>query len=325
MFVFQLIGFNQDTALNKTTQSSSAFYSQADEESCKISKRPRFSEFYDRLQVETSTDNKNTNDSLIQVKIVYDQSANNDPINILINTLQPQALNICEPNCLVSTGNLDKGQTLLTSYFQPIKSTTDLHTETRLSPIEIDEPGNLIICDNEKTDQKWLLWRSKHICRKYIRLNISKNLIHKRIQRFLVLFARKAQKQFWSRRNLFKENNKVTRIYRWLITFHRFITEFVKESKGKFSKKKTKTKTKMTSEALVANRRIQKILNDNVGTAREGNDENTVHTGQQPSDVGTKRLPKNQRITDNNRLLLTENAQESSEKEFRKSSLYILL
>lgn len=316
MFVSQLIGFSQDTVLSKTNGPSVAIYSQIDEE--QTLKRQRISD-QKEVQVEIFSDNKNTDESLIQVKIIYEQSTYNDSTNNLISPVnhKSQALNDCRFICDVSNigRNLDKGQTLLTSYFQPIRRTIDLHSESCLSMIDTDEPGNLIICDNDKTDQKWLLRQSKQICRKYIRLNINKDLIRKRIQHFLVEFGRKARKEYWLYRNFFCRNNNISLIYRWLITFHRFTTEFV-NYKVKFSK--NKTTTKMANEALVANRRIQKILTDTTGITKEANDENAIHAGQQPSDVGTKRLPKNQRTTDNNRLLLTENAQDSSEKEFRK-------
>lgn len=258
--------------------------------------RPKI-ESKDQFRVKILSGN---DDSLIQVKIVYERAEN---------------VNKCDVNDIRK--HLEKGQTLLTSYFQPIKRTNDLSPlERRPNSIEINDPGNLIIkCNN---NQKWNFKRSKRICRKYARLNICKYSVRKRTGIFLVQFAQKSRKEFSSHRwYWFRKNSKVSFIHRCLITYHRFIVEYVNQLNKPQSERKT---TNMTTEALVTNRRIQKMLNDNIGTpVKETNDENILHTGQQQIDVGTKRLQaKNQRISENNRLLLTENSHETSEKDFCK-------
>lgn len=85
-----------------------------------------------------------------------------------------------------------------------------------------------------------------------------------------------------------------------------------------FEQTKRREQFKMTTEALVINRRVQKLLNENNTNMRDSNEENPtpVHN---PSDAGAKRPPKNQRTSDNARqLLLTENVQESVEKDICK-------
>lgn len=254
------------------------------------------------------------NNSIIQVKILYETSSLNQNINQITDC--KTEFGIVEPHVPKSDINenstlsesLIKGQTLLTSFFRPIQRKRNDSIEIETVYNDHDDSFELIISDNEKTD-KHLLLCGKRILRKYRRLNASKYLVRRKIIEFLVQVAQKSRKQFATKWHRFPNKN-VTFVYQCLISYHRFITAYVNINNRSEEKSK-----RMTTEAISINRRVQKLLNDNP-SARETHDEN-VPTTQSHSDAGAKRLPKNQRTSDNSRqLLLTENAQESS--DFRK-------
>lgn len=322
-----MIGKNHDELLNRINGNAAAQTQQTNEKSVKsasknhhkleISEASLASNLVPVQKYEENIDIYDNN-SLIQVKILYETSDLKQNINEISNcktefeAIVPPCIHKCDINENNSLSeSLIKGQTLLTSYFQPIHRKRSDSIEIQTFNHDPDDSFELIISDNETTD-KHLLLCGKRISRKYRCLKISKYLTRKRISEFLVQVARKSRKQFATNYRRFS-NEKVTFVHQCLILYHRFISAYVE-----FNTTDQKISTKMTTEAIAINRRVQKLLNDNNTSARETNDEN-VATTHSHSDASAKRLPKNQRTSDNSRLLLlTENAQESSEKDFRK-------
>lgn len=274
--------------------------------------------------------NVNDNGSLIQVKIVYEPTEtwtkgdHNRETDCkteveVSNYGHDRNIEKTEAN-VTSNQSLIKGQTLLTSFFRPIKRKSpvvvdDIDDSVEFS-IDIEQPENIVISDHEETSthKNHLLWHRKLIRRKYSRVDVCRHLIRKKIQTFLVQLVLKSRKQFPAHWRRFKHNKNVSFVYRCLISYNEFTRAFVKQNNPEVETKQID----MTTEALVINRRVQKLLNENNANMRETNEENPT-PAHNPSDTAAKRPPKNQRTSDNARqLLLTENPQESSEKDFRE-------
>lgn len=268
------------------------------------------------------------NDSLVQVKILYkldDIGKNCNSNQILDCETKLDAPNSIGHQCdntetnVASNDGLTKGQTLLTSYFRPIqpKKAEQIDDSVELT-IDINEPDNIEISDHQEPlcDRSNLLWHRKQIRRKYNRLTVCKYLLRTRLQQFLVQLAATLRRQYSAHwRHRFRRNKIVQFVYRCLISYHEFTRTFLTRDNKRIVEK---NRLNMTTEALVINRRIQKLLNDNNANMRDSNDEHPT-PAHNPSDAAAKRAPKNQRTSDNARqLLLTENAQESNEKDFCK-------
>lgn len=284
----------------------------------------------------------NYTESPIHVKILYESNTNQNTANTRSNN----TLNKCDinENCTL-TGELTKGQTLLTSYFRPIERKSNnsneivnnakKHTAAAVdddndfddNPLEIviDDyaPTNELINDSKKTVRKCLFLHRKRVRQKYNRIST----VRQRFVERLVRLAKTSRKRFspnWHRFHV----KSVLFVYQCIISFHRFTSAFVQgQSKQKATTATTTTlneSVKMTTEAITINRRVQKLLNDNTHV-KETNDDVTTVTTPSHSDGGAKRPPKSQRASDNSRLLLlTENAHESSEKDFGMEHFYII-
>lgn len=279
----------------------------------------------------------------IQVKILYETNVNKQCTSASAQRRIESAgstLNNCDinENC-TPNDSLIKGQTLLTSFFRPIDGNSkkilsgvgndgaknsacdddDDDDDEYDNPLEIDYAPTCesIASDCEKTDRKCLLLHRKRIRRKYNRIST----VRQRAVELLVYLAKTIRKQFTTNWHRYR-NKHVLFVYQCMSFYHRFSQEFVKQSKSSEATLKAKTTTlKMTTEAITINRRVQKLLNDHNG-GKETSDEAVVTTVTTPNhggDGSAKRPPKSQRSSDNSRLLLlTENAHESSEKDFGK-------
>lgn len=285
----------------------------------------------------------------IQVKILYGTNANEQRTTPHASVQRRtenagSALNKCDinENC-TPNDSLIKGQTLLTSFFRPIaanskKTSIDIGDDGARNntinndddyhddddddeydnPLEIDyaPTSESIASDCEKTDRTCLLLHRKRIRRKYNRIST----VRQKAVDLLVHLARTIRTQFTTNWHRFR-NKHVLFVYQCISFYHRFAREFVKQSKSSETATTTTTtkKLKMTTEAITINRRVQKLLNDHTN-AKETSDDAVVTTATTPNhsgDGGAKRPPKSQRSSDNSRLLLlTENAHESSEKDF---------
>lgn len=326
---FQLIGINHDKVLQRINANTSNHNQSLNEKSasksvCKKTKtnntlnRPN-----DVFVPKYGVDDFNfpENNSLIKVKILYE--TNDLSENISQTTVWKSELSSanafvykCDKNDnSVLDDTLIKGQTLLTSYFRPIPRNPQHLIEPQIKSIdrEHDNSFELVInCDNEEIDTKQLLLCRKRIRRKYHRLNVTKYQIRSRTIAFFVQVAHQSRKQFsvqW--RQL--RNKHVAFAYKCFVLFQRFVIALRQQNQHVIN-----DANGMTTEAIVNNRRVQKLLNDNNTNMRETHEENTPTTHGH-NDVGAKRLPKHQRTSDNSRLLLlTDNAQESSEKDFGK-------
>lgn len=266
--------------------------------------------------------NFNEQNSLVKVKIVYET---NDLSQNISSTPECESESAtvdtyvykCDKN---DSGAL-KGQTLLTSYFRPIPRDPKHSIEPQIESYDQDHDNSfelVINCDSEQHSTKQLLLCRERIRRKYQRLKATKYRIRRQTIAFLVQVAHKSRKQFsvqWRR----LRNKHVSFAYKCVVLFHRFVIALRPKNRHIID-----VTNRMTTEAIVINRRVQKLLNDNTNM-RETHDENTP-TVHSHNDVGAKRLPKNQRTSDNSRLLLlTDNAQESSEKDFGEWILYLIL
>lgn len=233
--------------------------------------------------------------SPIEVKVIYKLNDFDDY----------KSVNKCDKNEIKTFNeqheqHLIKGQQLLTSYFSPIQRKSKENVLT----ISIDSDNSTEYFHNEKTDKNCLLLYRKQIRRKYNRsLKVRRTILV-----FLVHLIRTANKQFTEHRF---DNRNLFLVYYSFILYHRFTVEVSNQLKNKRNNSK-----KMSAEALVLNRRAQKLLNDS-GSAKEN--EEIASTTHNHTDGSTKRPPKSQRSTDTSKLLLlTENPQESSEKDFCK-------
>ncbi|XP_055309941.1 uncharacterized protein LOC129573467 [Sitodiplosis mosellana] len=303
-YVEKLIGFKHDEVLQK------------------IKTPPNDCEKETKRRTTNENTHNSTNDdknSLIHVKILYGHSEANQLIhNKKVETGTVHGISD-------NSEGLIKGQTLLTSYFHPLrKATKDFNHDDEIS-IEVEEPADLTTDDIVVTDRIYFFWHRKRICKKYRRLRLCKYSLRQRTKLFLVHLISRIRKKFSPHWQRFRRNKNVSFAYRCIISYHLFTTEFINRQSYKISK----VPAKMSTEALVTNRRVQKFISsDNASGshAREMAEENTAaHTVQQQSEVGqqVKRLLKNQRSNDSTRLLLTENAQESSEKDFLFAQRFI--
>ncbi|XP_031624264.1 uncharacterized protein LOC116341381 isoform X2 [Contarinia nasturtii] len=293
----KLIGFAYDEILNDNSDLTCKVNQEISEKKHQplIPKKTKTSDFSSQiLQDDSKLD---VNGTLIHIKIIYD--------NCNTSNNGQQSENYCGQKYNIN----GDGQTLLTKYFHPI------HRK------KVDAEDLIILTETEKdkkTDRKYLHLHSKQINKKYRKLRTRKYFMRQKTTAFLVCIAQKLRKFYSTHWHRFRQNRNVSLAYRCVITFYRYTTEFVNCVKHQIPQ----ISSNMSIEALVTNRRVQKILNDNV---REITEENNAHIGQQhQSDGSAKRLPKNQRTSDSTRLLLlAENAQESSEKDFLFAQRFI--
>lgn len=267
--------------------------------------------------------NLNFDGSLIQVKILYEPKETDINRITVCKTEKLDTPNTTyDGSCDIQNSHpaesLDKGQTLLTSFFRPIQIKKDDEIDDNSIEYftDIDEPDNLVISDYEEPlpDRKLLLWHREQIRRKYNRINVRKFLVRKLFHlKIAVQLASKIRKQYSPHWHRFRKNKNVCYVCLLFcfLSYHEITCML-------FEQIKRRGQFKMTTEALVINRRVQKLLNENNTNMRDSNEENPtpVHN---TSDAGVKRPPKNQRTSDNARqLLLTENVQESVEKDICK-------
>lgn len=221
----------------------------------------------------------------------------------------------CEQNDDTTKCELSKGQTLLTSFFEVKRKPT----ATETSEIKNNDGNGPIepINDYEPTEQSEpneiptnLLLHRHRILRKYCKLNKRNNIFKKRLQNFLVLIIRKNKEQTTRHWRQYSHNTNLLYVYQCILIYHQFTSAVLT--------KQFESNDKMTTDTIMINRRVQRILNENQNNGREANDDN--HLGPNVGDAATKRLPKSQRNANENNLLmlLTENANESTEKDYCK-------
>lgn len=317
-----MIGLNHDRLLNGNHESATLKQtkqkSSSNKSAIKGDSTPILSNSWD---IGNTTDKLDVHEidltkTPIQVKVLYETNNNKQNNNCDINE------------------SLTKGQTLLTSFFRPIErksNTNSIDNDAKNNdfddddddddgdgPLEIDyAPTSDLTSDSEKTDQKCLRFHRKRIRRKYKRIST----VRQRLVERLVHLARTIRNKYHPHWHRFRSKNVLLLfVYQCLTTFHRFTCEFVKQTKQSVTTF-NQCKSKMTTEAITINRRVQKLLNENTSAnanAKETTDDvGTTVTTPNHTDGGAKRPPKSQRSSDNSRLLLlTENAHESSEKDF---------
>lgn len=241
------------------------------------------------------------------------------------------------------TGDLDKGQTLLTSFFKKVvrsekveRVTTnesgELVTNTRVTdttdiseylpdPLEESDDDDKN-CEERHCGQPPCLLRLRNqINRKYRRLAKQKYLLRLRIVKNLIYIVQKARHTFCNHWNRFRQSLYVQFVYKCILTYHHLTKALNKQLKNsKKAMQNVNVNEKMTStESIMINRRVQRLLNDKDQLA----DDNATHSGGGGTNVPAtdsmnKRLPKNQRANDSTKLLLGDNVHDSSEKDFRE-------
>lgn len=279
-------------------------------------------------KVETHTEEKQLKDiqssdqsSEIQVRIIYETNLLDSKPNLNLDSWRNanSIFNGRKNNNNDLVPAIEKGQKLLTSYF------TRRETKTILR--EIDDPEDItehlsdqinIDGNDEKSisisNDKLRILCYKTIRRKYHRFNCRRHLLKIRIAKNLVQIAKSFKKNFTRKWKQYRRNVNLLFVYQCIVSYHRF-TEALAKTHKKFHVTNRSSK-EMTTETIMINRRVQRILNDKEQT----NDDigSGVNNTNQP-DLVAKRLSKSQRANDNTKLmLLTENVQESAEKDFRK-------
>lgn len=238
------------------------------------------------------------NDNQVKVKILY----------------EPFIDSKCEQNDETKY-ELPKGQTLLTSFFEVKRKPTTTKTSElkNYDDFEPTEPINDYYESAEPNKPNEiptnLLFHWKRILRKYFKLNKRNFIVKKRLQRCLVLIIRSNKEQTTRHWRQYSHNTNLLYVYQFIVIYHQFTSAILT--------KQFESNAKMTTDTIMINRRVQRIMNENPNNGREANDDNN-HLGPNLVDAGTKRLSKNQRNSNDNNLLmlLTENANESTEKDY---------
>lgn len=217
----------------------------------------------------------------------------------------------CKPKEETTQFELPKGQRLLTSFFAVKRKPTTTGT----SEIKNDDdfgPTESINDYHDPTEPndrpKNLLLQRNRILRKYCKLNNGKFIVKKRLQRCLVLIIRSNKEQTTRHWRQYSHNTTLLYVYQCILIYHQFTSAILT--------KQFESKEKMTTDTIMINRRAQRALNEQPNNGREANDDN--HLGPNIGDAAIKRLPKSQRNANDNNLLmlLTENANESTEKDY---------
>lgn len=237
-------------------------------------------------------------DSQVKVKILYEP---------FIDTK-------CEQNNETIKCELPRGQTLLTSFFEVKRrpSTTETSEIKNYDDFGPAEP----IKDYEPTEPNEIpknsLLHRHRILRKYCKLNKRNYIDKKRLQRCLVLIIRSNKEQTTRHWRQYSHNTKLLYVYQCILIYHQYTSAVLTK------RFQSNSEQKMTTDTIMINRRVQRILNENPNNGRDTNDDN--HLGPNLGDAGTKRLSKNQRNANDNNLLmlLTENVNESTEKDYCK-------
>lgn len=254
-------------------------------------------DLFDLIQPTTSNKTKESlNKSIVQVKILYS-----------------------EPKCDKNDEDkqLIKGQTLLTSYFKIQPKQSRVEANELQDDFEINHNFNDIEDTPAACGSKVLLFHRKRILQKYNRLSNRKHFMRARLKLFLVYVIRRNKSETAFHWREYIQNKNLLFIYLCILIYHQFTSAVVECEFGV----KSLNEEKMSTDAIMISKRVQRTLNDLANNGRETIDENNLV--QNLGDPITKRLPKNQRNTNDSNLLmlLSENANEATEKDFREYNL----
>lgn len=299
IFISQLIGRNLDNVLT-------SFIPIPPVNSARQFKKPK-------VEVDNFWKEEQTAQNIVEVKIRYPNVNHYQPIAHI-----PEAADT----------KLEKGQTLLTSFFKR-KSLNAVNAHQSQTIEVVSETGTDSTCDiseylpdplDESEDSSNEIETNatalpscprNRIIRKYQRINKQKQLSRQQIVARFVKVCRSIRR--------FQGNPHVLFVYKCIIAFHRFVHVLVEQISKENMKEVQSDNDKMASpEVIMINRRVQRLLHDK----EPPNDEIAVNgvggTSTPPTDSMNKRLPKHQRANDSTKLLLAENSQDSSEKDFCK-------
>lgn len=237
--------------------------------------------------VQVKEEHEPTKQNLVVVKILYEPNANTQSITEVVEAPEIK---------------LEKGQTLLTSFFKRKSiNSVDAHQsqriETTAETFDISEylPDPLEESDDSSDG---------------VEINTGPLPRQKIVAHFV---------KVCSSIRRFQGNSHVLFVYKCIIAFHRFIHVLVKQIANENMKEVQSDSEKLAStESIMINRRVQRLLHDKEHANDDNAGNGVVGTNASPTDSMNKRLPKSQRANESTKLLLAENSQDSSEKDFRK-------
>lgn len=239
---------------------------------------------------------------------------------------------------------LEKGQTLLTSFFKKVERSEKVERVTNVSsaaeiatdaqfndttdiseylpdPLDESDDDNKSGIDEHCERSPCLLRLRNQINRKYRRFAKQKYLLRSKIVKNLVFIVKAARHTFANNWNRFRSNACIQFVYKCIVSFHHLITVLIEQqqiSETAMQNVNVNVNEKMTStESIMINRRVQRLLHDKDQLA-DDIAHNVGGTNAPATDSMNKRLPKNQRANESTKLLLSENVQDSSEKDFRE-------
>lgn len=234
---------------------------------------------------------------------------------------------------------VEKGQTLLTSFFHRAKRPNRIDSEQSvlLGVDEVPErkfsdttdiaeylPDPLEDTDDDLSDSRsssaQLLRLRKQIHRKYRRFVKQKFIQRTKICTNLTRVARSARYTFSNIWHEFHKNLLIQFVYKCIIVYHQLCGALVRRLQNDNRDMQQNVNEKLlNTEAIMINRRVQRLLSDKEQPADDGGGGTAVHTSA--ADPMNKRLPKSQRVNDSTKLLLNENGHDSPEKDFCKFRL----
>lgn len=228
-------------------------------------------------------------DNQVKVKIFY----------------EPLIESKCEQNDKTKQCELGKGQTLLTSFFKvkrkstttaetnEIKNYVDFGSAESINNYEPTEPNN----SNEI--QKYLLLHRNRILRKYCKLNKRNYIVKNRLKRCLVLIIRSNKEQITRHWQKYSHNTNLLYVYQCILIYQQFTYAILT--------KEFQSEVKLSTDTIMINRRVQRILNENPNNGREANDDNNR------LDVVCEKIDKCNYLQE---LLMSENANKSTEMDY---------
>lgn len=236
----------------------------------------------------------------------------------------------------------DKGQKLLTSYFSVLKEPL-----TEYNAIECESVCEKNVNENNKKI-KSVNW-SKRIIKKYMRLASRKTFIRNQLKQKLCRTFCKSKKYLKKRFHFYKQNINLLFVNLCMQTYQKY-THCLMKMHGLNGGRRisnamrpvSMVKTTATPiDVVVVKKRLQKIINNFNSSTDETHITNSTVTSSNPTPTptptstnthsitstgDTKRLPKGNKSVDNIRLMLMfENQQEGSDKDFRKFNLKTII
>lgn len=272
----------------------------------------------------------------VSVKVIYQPSPVTQPVRLASNNLQSISKRCYKSDdqnnnsrCENNVEDLEKGQTLLTSYFTVKRKPIAIEEQEKEAKfddiydiIDNSTPPPLEITCDEKSEyesslnKKTILKYRQQVLRKYLRFKKQKFLLRLRLTKRLVKIGRKSRKATTNKWHHCNKNKDLLFVYQCFWIFQ-VLSSSIEKMNNMNANKKSVAPTESPAmrsyslENLMINKRAQRIMHDSNEFSDEPNSPVISH------DTAVKRLPKSHKANENVRLkLLSENQQESTEKDF---------